>query len=70
MKLEIYIEDGKPLLVFPEVITRSKTIQSYRIRDGRILLSRAYLRSLETPQSAEEIKSAWAMLAHYATLPT
>lgn len=69
MKLELYVENGAPLLVFPQEMNPNKTMECYRENEGHSCASRAYLRSLKKPQTAEETRRAWQLLAHYAGLP-
>lgn len=68
MKIEIYIEDGAPLLVFPKDIQRDKTMVCYSVREGHSNASRGYLRTLAMPETAEEIKAAWLVLSRYTEL--
>ena len=68
MKLEIYIEDGQHLIVFPQQINRDKTVNCCSQRDGHTQATRAYLRTLAMPQTAEETKAAWRALAWYAAI--
>lgn len=64
MRIEILIEDGRPLLVFPDDIQRDKTVTVYG-REGHSAASRAYLRKLTSP-TPEQMESAWRELAAYA----
>lgn len=69
MKLELLMENGRPLIVFPDQLERDKTILVYTTTDGHSSASRAYLRRLKKPETAEEIKRCWQLLAFYAGLP-
>lgn len=69
MKLELYIEQGAPLLVFPQQIERDKTMLCYSMREEHASASRAYLRRLKKPETAEELRACWRLLAFYAGLP-
>ena len=68
MKIEIYIEDGTPLIVFPQQINRDKTVNCCSQRDGHTQATRAYLRTLAMPQTAEETKAAWRAIGNYAQI--
>lgn len=68
MKIEIYIEDGAPLLVFPQQINRNKTVNCYSQRAGHVQVTRAHLRTLAMPDSGPETIEAWRVLAYYARL--
>ena len=68
MKIEIYIEDGQHLIVFPQQINRDKTINCCSQKDGHTQATRAYLRTLAMPQTAEETKAAWRVLKWYASI--
>lgn len=69
MKLELYIEQGAPLLVFPQQMERDKSMTCYSMREGHASASRAYLRSLKKPETVEELRACWRMLVHYAQMP-
>lgn len=64
MRIEILIEDGRPLLVFPDEIQRDKTVTVYG-REGHSTASRGYLRKLAQP-TAVQMESVWSELACYA----
>ena len=68
MKIEIYIEHGKPLLVFPAVINSDKSVMGYSEQYGHTRHKRAYLRTLAMPQTAEETKAAWRAIGNYAQI--
>lgn len=68
MKLEILIEDGKPLIVFSQEINRDKTINCCSQQDGHTQATRGYLRTLPAPQTREEIRAAWRALKWYASI--
>lgn len=69
MKLELYIENGAPLLVFPQQINSDKSVMGYSVQYGHTRHRRAYLRTLPPPQTRAEHDAAWQLLAHYAQLP-
>lgn len=66
MKIEILIENGKPLVVFPEQLERDKSIVCYSQTDSHVSAARAYLRTLKKPAqgSADELAS-WRALRAY-----
>ena len=68
MKLELRIEDGKPILFFLDVENRDRSIQCYTIGTEHSQASRAYMRKLPKPETAHEKNLAWALLKHYADL--
>jgi len=68
MKLELRLEDGKPILFFTDIENRDKKIDCYTIREQHGISSRAYMRSLPKPETAEQKNAAWALLKHYADL--
>lgn len=69
MKIHVKIEDGKPLLVFPDIINNDRKIMVYSSLDGHSSASRAYLRHLPAPTTEQEISAAWSAVAAYAKLP-
>lgn len=69
MKLELYIEHGAPLLVFPQQIERDKSLTCYSMREGHASAARGYLRTLKRPQTREELRACWGLLKHYAQQP-
>lgn len=69
MKLELYIEQGHPLLVFPQQVERDKTMVCYSMREGHASAARGYLRTLKRPQSREDMRACWVLLKHYAQIP-
>lgn len=66
MKIEIYIEHGAPLLVFPQLINSDKSVMGYSSQYGHTRNRRAYLRTLKAPQTRAEHGNAWELLHHYA----
>lgn len=54
MKIHAKIEDGRPLLVFPDEISADKMIGCYSPSEGHCLAARSYLRSLQYPKTAAE----------------
>ena len=66
MKLQILIESEKPLLILSDRIDRNKKIAVYRSGHGASTAQRAYLRTLRTPQTAQELAACWRLLADYA----
>jgi hypothetical protein len=68
MKLEIRLEDGKPIIFFTDALNQSKNIQCYSMADQHNHASRGYMRSLPKPETAHEKNMAWDLLKHYAML--
>lgn len=68
MKIEIYMEDGQPLIVFPQLINYDKTVSVYSQTEQHSSATRGYLRTLKQPETKEEIAAAWRALAWYAAL--
>ena len=64
MRIEVLIENGRPLLVFPDDIQRDKTVTVYG-REGHSTASRAYLRKLTSPTPAQ-MEIAWREMQCYA----
>jgi hypothetical protein len=60
------MEDGKPLLIFPDEIERNKTISVYTKNGEHGVATRAYLRSLPKPASDAEKLVCWLALERYA----
>ena len=67
MKLEIRLEDGKPILFFTDSENRDKTIDCYTQRDGHNTAARAYMRRLSKPSTGEDLGACWALLGAYGT---
>lgn len=68
MKIEIYLEDGKPLIVFADQINYDKTIVCYSQCEEHTSATRGYLRKLAKPETEEEIAEAWRALGNYARI--
>ena len=66
MKLEIRIEAGGPILFFHDIENRDKSIPCYTKYYEHGTATRAYMRSLAKPTTAEELRAAWALLGLYA----
>lgn len=65
MKIYAKIEDGAPLLIFPDVVNRDRKVVVYSQKDGHCSASRAYLRRLPDPQSAAEIAACRSLIHQY-----
>jgi hypothetical protein len=65
MKIIVKIEDGKPVLFFPDETHHNKHIQCFSVIDGHTSATRAYMRSLKNPETPDEILHSWLMLARY-----
>ena len=68
MKIHVKIEAGAPLLIFPEIVNRDKTIEVYSQKEGHCSASRAYLRSLKNPETESELSAAWKAVEQYAKI--
>jgi len=66
MKIEIRMEDGAPILFFPDVISHEKMIVCFTRAGEHSSASRAYMRSLRKPSKREEIADCFRLLATYA----
>lgn len=66
MKIIIKMENGAPILFFPEEKERNGAIGCYSSREGHSIASRAYMRGLKSPATKEEIVRCWRALHHYA----
>ena len=64
MKLELLLEDGKPIIVFSDHQNHNKTLLVYTF-EGHVNASRAYLRSLKKPETAAEQNLCWQFLKNY-----
>lgn len=69
MKIHVKIEDGAPLLVFPDNMNRDKSIGVYSEKDGHSSASRAYVRKLKAPETEAELLAAWKAVEGYAKIP-
>lgn len=66
MKILVKIEDGRPLLIFPGEVNKDASVNVYSPTDGHCTASRGYIRRLKNPESLEELRLAWRVLAVYA----
>lgn len=66
MKIIIKMENGAPILFFPEETESNGAIGCYSPRDGHGSASRAYMRGLENPATKDEIVRCCQALAQYA----
>lgn len=66
MKILIKMEDGKPIIFFPDQIDRDKSIACWTAAGEHATASRAYMRSLKAPETKHDIVAAWQTLARYA----
>lgn len=65
MKIHAKMENGRPLLIFPDQRELNNRIQVYSAVDGHCSASRAYLRSLPEPASGDEIAACRAAIHAY-----
>jgi hypothetical protein len=66
VKIEIRLEDGKPIIFFTDVLSQSKNIQCYSMADQHNYASRGYMRSLPIPETCADILASWETLGRYA----
>ena len=69
MKIHVKMEDGAPLLIFPEIVNRDKTVEVYSQKQGHCSASRAYLRRLKNPETEADLLAAWKAVEGYAKIP-
>jgi hypothetical protein len=65
MRIEIRLENGKPILFFPEEIERDKSIACYCETEGHASAARAYMRRLPKPESPADALACWRVLERY-----
>lgn len=66
MRITIKIEDGRPILFFPDDVERDKSISCWTEREEHATAQRAYMRRLRAPGTPAERAQAWRALARYA----
>jgi len=66
MKIELRLEDGKPIIFFTDEIERDKTISCYCDNGQHAKASRAYMRSLKKPSNYDQIEKCWRLLQSYS----
>lgn len=65
MKIEFRIEDGAPMLVFPDEVERDKSISVWTEKGEHASAQRAYLRTLRRPETEAEKRASWRVLRYY-----
>ena len=65
MKIEFRIEQGAPLIVFPDELERDKSIGVWSAREEHATAQRGYLRTLRKPETEDEKKASWRALRFY-----
>ena len=68
MKLDIRLEDGNPIIFFPEETDHKKMIACYTRKEEHSAAQRAYMRSLPKPVSQADYRRVWDLLAHYSVV--
>ena len=66
MKIELRLEDGKPIIFFPDEMKLDKTISCYCENGQNATSSRAYMRSLKKPSTHEQMADCWRLLHNYS----
>ena len=67
MKIELRLEDGKPIIFFPDGMKLDKTISCYCDNGQHAIASRAYMRSLKKPSTHEQMEDCWQLLKRYTS---
>ena len=67
MKIELRIEDDKPIIFFTDEIERDKTISCYCDNGQHAMASRAYMRSLKKPSTHEQMADCWWLINRYTS---
>lgn len=66
MRIIIKMEDGRPVLFFPDETGADRHIPCFSDVDGHCTAARAYMRSLPAPQTPADRVKAWRALQAYA----
>lgn len=66
MKIELRIEDGKPIIFFTDEVERDKSINCWTVQTEHATASRAYMRQLEKPVTHDQQIACWRALNHYS----
>lgn len=70
MKIEVRIEQisgrERPILFFPDIVERDKSIGAFSEAEGHVSASRAYMRRCRKPENPSEYAEAWAVLERYS----
>jgi hypothetical protein len=68
MKIDIRLEDGKPILFFLNIDVNSKNnlINCFNHKEMHNQASRAYMRSLKKPLTKNELLESFRLLKYYA----
>jgi hypothetical protein len=67
MRIEIRIEDDRPILFFPDEVQNDKTINCWTVHAEHATASRSYMRGLAKPTTPEQLKSCWRALNIYSS---
>lgn len=65
MKLEIRLEDGKPIIFLLSEIDRNM-VTCFTDKESHSSATRGYMRSLPKPKTRNEIFASWETLERYA----
>lgn len=66
MKIDIRMEDGRPVLFFPDETGANRRVPFFSLTDGHGEACRAYMRRLPKPATPAEKLRAWQALRIYA----
>lgn len=70
MKLDIRMEQGRPIIFWTDDPDATQhTVTCYTLHDGHNSSSRAYMRGLPKPQTAEDFDRVMSTLAAWAQTP-
>lgn len=70
MKIDIRLEQGKPILFFTDFVEKTTgLIECYTDHDGHSLASRDYMYRLSKPETPEQFKACSKTLEGWARIP-
>jgi len=70
MKLEIRLEDGKPIIFWTDnPDDRPHEIAAYGMHCEHVTASRGYMRKCKKPETVADFESCMKTLAHWARIP-
>jgi hypothetical protein len=68
MKLELRLEDGKPVIFFTDDIDHGKLITCYSAIGQHSSASRSYMRGLPKPVKPTDMVLCWKLLGQYSQM--
>ena len=70
MKIDIRLEQGKPIMFFTDFVEKSTGfIESYTRHDGHSMASRDYMYGLPKPETQEQVMACCEVLEAWAQMP-